>query len=416
MVTVIWKFGESLLNETSLKSDIMKSMESKDFDYKKLNNVLKQRGIDVGQLAKMTGKTKKAVKPWLNGTVTPHKSSLEKIISVLHISPEAISKEGSVVASLETDVILETLDYLLNIYMPFFAYYKKNNEEYQLKKQTNQLNKINSSYGNPIKYGFLREAYEKKVSLDRELIRIIEAIEAYINKEDFPLTEMKEVSKNMIFELAIERLREVDSEIEESEMYRSTCLSSIKSIDNDFKNSPQLQRALGEQAIFDISKELSDEQKIKIEQLRYTLGIVINIFLRFENIQKDIVYNELMKYPYFTALYLLGYDSAIKEQILYPMISKEFYLYLKWRVYKTDDYLFAEELLQSIQQKINKFSPMTRTEKIIEALLDGALLPLIKKDCRLACVEYIKKCDQTKYSLTLYAILESLPMQWSEKD
>ena len=59
---------------------------------------------------------------------------------------------------------------------------------------------------------------------------------------------------------------------------------------------------------------------------------------------------------------------------------------------------------------------MTRTEKIIEALLDGALLPLIKKDCRLACVEYIKKCDQTKYSLTLYAILESLPMQWSEKD
>lgn len=76
-------------------------MESKDFDYNKLNAILEHHDIDAEQLAKLTGKSKKAVLPWLKGTVVPHKSSLEKIISVLHISPEAISKDGSIYANLE---------------------------------------------------------------------------------------------------------------------------------------------------------------------------------------------------------------------------------------------------------------------------------------------------------------------------
>ena len=54
-------------------------MESKNFDYKKLNTILQNENISVEQLAKMTGKTTRAVRPWLNGTSTPHKSTLKMI-------------------------------------------------------------------------------------------------------------------------------------------------------------------------------------------------------------------------------------------------------------------------------------------------------------------------------------------------
>lgn len=38
-------------------------MESKNFDYKKLKKILDKENISVEQLAKLTGKTKKAVRP-----------------------------------------------------------------------------------------------------------------------------------------------------------------------------------------------------------------------------------------------------------------------------------------------------------------------------------------------------------------
>ena len=117
-------------------------MESKNFDYKKLNTILQNENISVEQLAKMTGKTPRAVRPWLNGTSTPHKSTLKKIVEVLHISEESISKTGVSIRNKEYEVITETLDFLLDYYLPLFAYYTRNNEGYQLNKNIDKISKL----------------------------------------------------------------------------------------------------------------------------------------------------------------------------------------------------------------------------------------------------------------------------------
>lgn len=296
--------------------------------------------------------------------------------------------------------------------MPFFAYYKTNNEEYQLTKEYEHLNKTNIRYKNTTRYRATENTFANKVSLDREMITIINAIESYVNKVNFPLKEMKKTSKNMIVELGDIILREVSFDVEEYRMQRNACLQSIKSINDTIENSPLLRKKLAENSIFDINAELTSEEKKEIDKLRFTLGIVINIFLLSHQIKFDFELNELDNFPYFTAYYLLGYELANKNETPYPMISNEMYLYLNWKIYKTDKFLFIEKLLESIEQQISQFH-MEKVDEIINKLFTTVLLPLTKKECRLACVDYIKQCDKTRYSLELYAILESLPMQWS---
>ena len=137
-------------------------MESKNFDYKKLNTILQNENISVEQLAKLTGKTTRAVRPWLNGTSTPHKSTLKKIIEVLHISEESISKTGVSIRNKEYEVITETLDFLFEYYLPLFAYYTRSNEGYQLNKNIDKLNKLNSIHNDSIRYRTNKELYKNK--------------------------------------------------------------------------------------------------------------------------------------------------------------------------------------------------------------------------------------------------------------
>lgn len=117
-------------------------MESKDFDYKKLNAILEMEGITVNQLAKMVGKTKKAVQPWLNGTTTPHKSNLAKIIEVLHISEDRISKDFRTIRTLTDDKINEAQDIFLDVIMPYFAYYQASSVGYEAQKKMTLLNTV----------------------------------------------------------------------------------------------------------------------------------------------------------------------------------------------------------------------------------------------------------------------------------
>lgn len=102
--------------------------------------------------------------------------------------------------------------------MPFFAYYKTNNEEYQLTKEYEHLNKTNIRYKNTTRYRATENTFANKVSLDREMITIINAIESYVNKVNFPLKEMKKTSKNMIVELGDIILREESFDVEEYKM------------------------------------------------------------------------------------------------------------------------------------------------------------------------------------------------------
>ncbi|HFU3977137.1 TPA: helix-turn-helix domain-containing protein, partial [Streptococcus suis] len=226
-------------------------MESNNFDYKKLKAILKAENISEVQFSRMTGKSLKTVRSWLKGTTVPYKNSLSIIISVLHISEEAIKKDGIAMSQMEYKVIMETLDYLLDIYMPFFAYYKRNNEGYQISKKVDHMNKINKLYDNNLVYGINSSDSEftKKVTLDNKLIEIVTEIENYVTRPDFPIEEMKETSLNMIKELAIIKIRENNVDIEQYENYRNVCIASIKKIDEIIKKSTMLQRMLGENII-----------------------------------------------------------------------------------------------------------------------------------------------------------------------
>lgn len=394
-------------------------MESKNFDYKKLNTILQNKNISVEQLAKMTGKTPRAVRPWLNGTSTPHKSSLKKIIEVLHISEESISKTGSSIRNKEYEVITESLDFLFDYYLPLFAYYTRNNEGYQLNKNIEKLNKLNSIHSDSIRYRSNKELYKNKTSLDCSLDSIISEIKEYVQKNDFPLEEMKEISKNMIYEIAETSVRKKCRNFDKYELYRSTCLESIITIDNIFKSSSTLLRMLGEKTILNYSDELLKEKPTLSakHEIDSHMGIVVNIFSSNIRLMKDIFIHELERFSYFSAYYLFLYEQSILDPnfIDFPIPSKEFLIYLNWKIYKNDNDKFAKSILDSLEEKIqDNFDFLSTHSSYIKEMLDD-VVPLVKDDARLACISYLKK-NKKDYSLPLLSLLEDLPIQWTKRE
>lgn len=391
-------------------------MESKNFDYKKLNTILQNENISVEQLAKMTGKTPRAVRPWLNGTSTPHKSTLKKIVEVLHISEESISKAGVSIRNKEYEVITETLDFLLDYYLPLFAYYTRNNEGYQLNKNIDKINKLNSIHSNSIRYGFNKELYKNKASLDRSLDSIISEIKEYVQKNDFPLEEMKEISKNMIYEIAESSVRKKYRNFDKYELYRSTCLESIMTVDGILKSSPTLLRMLGERTILNYSDELlKDKATLSSKhEIDSHMGIIVNIFSSNIKLMKDIFIHELERFSYFSAYYLFLYEQSILDRnfITLPVPSKGFLIYLNWKIYKSDDDKFAKTILDYLEKMIqDKVDFLSSHSFYLEEIIDD-FAPLVKDDVRLACISYLQK-NITDYSITLLSFLESLPIQWT---
>mgnify|MGYP001043993714 CR=1 FL=1 len=396
-------------------------MESKNFDYKKLKKILDKENISVEQLAKLTGKTKKAVRPWLNGTTIPHKSSLEKILKVLHITEESISKDGISMKNMQYEVISETLDYLFSYFLPFFAYFSKNNENYQIKQRMNRLNTLSKLHDDSIQYRSSKLLFDKKITLDKQLFSIIEQIKDYVEQEQFPWEDMKKISEDMIYSLALEKIKEKDENIDSYSLYRQTCIKSIQLIEESFKRSTTLLRMLGERTMTDYSNELLYDNQALLDKhiVDSHMGIVANMFLSNKKLMSDIFVNELDKYCYFSEYYLQMYEWNKNDSSAtnLPIPSDEFVIYLNWKIYNISDEEYAKLILESIDRKILSkfdFDYDYDINTIIIEIFDS-LIPLMIYESRLVCLAYIKE-HKLNYSLELLCIFEELPIQWTKAE
>ena len=189
----------------------------------------------------MTGKTKKAVQPWLNGTTTPHKSSLSKIIEVLHISEDRISKDFRTMQTLTDDKINEAWDVFLDVIMPYFAYYEASSVGYEAQKKLNLLNNMGGYKGKTI---HLMSLNKQKTSLDNNLEADIDFMRKFVSRDDFPMVRMKNYSKSILKQVARDFTRKEYQDFEDYELYRGVCSNLIQKIEERIKNTPKLQEYL----------------------------------------------------------------------------------------------------------------------------------------------------------------------------
>ena len=95
---------------------------------------------------------------------------------------------------------------------------------------------------------------------------------------------------------------------------------------------------------------------------------------------------------YFTSIRTKRFRS---DFIDLPVPSKEFVIYLNWKIYKSDDDKFAKSILDSLEKKIqDKFDFLSTHSSYIKEMLDD-VVPLVKDDARLACISYLKKIKKT---------------------
>ena len=113
----------------------------------------------------------------------------------------------------------------------------------------------------------------------------------------------------------------------------------------------------------------------------------------------------------------LLYEQSVLDPnfIDLPVPSKEFVIYLNWKIYKSDDDKFAKSILDSLEKKIqDKFDFLSTHSSYIKEMLDD-VVTLVKDDARLACISYLKK-NKKDYSLPLLSLLEDLPIQWTKRE
>ncbi len=179
----------------------------------------------------MTGKTKKAVQPWLNGTTTPHKSTLEKIIQVLHISEERIIKDMIPITSIASERLKQTEEMLYNVILPFFSYYEANTSAYDVSQMANLINRLGGFEGKSLT---LMNRDKTKPSLIKEMNPTIEAMKTFVDNPDFPLERMKNLSRGLLVELAKKVVREDYANYDEHELYRGVYCMFWKMLKNSF--------------------------------------------------------------------------------------------------------------------------------------------------------------------------------------
>ncbi|OFN56154.1 MULTISPECIES: helix-turn-helix transcriptional regulator [unclassified Streptococcus] len=174
-------------------------MESKNFDYKKLETVLDEQGVTIEQLAKMIKKEKRTVASWLKGTTTPHKSSLDSILMSLHISERRISKDGVVFFDITEENQQRAEELLYNVLLPFFAYYEANQLGHEVVKEQKAFNNSGGYDGKNIQ--FINPDFTKP-SLINEMTDIIESMEQFVKRSEFPLKRMKNYSYGFLEDFA----------------------------------------------------------------------------------------------------------------------------------------------------------------------------------------------------------------------
>lgn len=405
-------------------------MESKDFDYRKLNAILDKEGITAEQLAKMTGKTKKAVQPWLKGTATPHKSSLSKIIEVLHISEDRISKDFRTMQTLTDDKINETWDVFLDVIMPYFAYYEASSVGYEAQKKLNLLNNMDGYKGKTI---HLMSLDKQKTSLDNNLEADIDFMRKFVSRDDFPMVRMKNYSKGILKQVARDFIRKEHQDFEDYELYRGVCSNLIQKIEERIKNTPKLQEYLLEKqelAVLDFTKY--KEIKRSFEVILSQSIVIFNLFEVCPELVRDFIHVEYQNYPNFLLFYYLSFnDIEFSDQFTdylethsQTVSSKEVPVteYLKGRIKEAPDDLIKKEYARRILIDLKTFTEKDEVQKWIDErypkssiLTSSTIMEFYRKlsvlvdfEIRQYCVEILSE-DSRFLDLKLATILEELP-------
>lgn len=405
-------------------------MESKDFDYRKLNAILDKEGITAEQLAKMTGKTKKAVQPWLNGTATPHKSSLSKIIEVLHISEDRISKDFRTMQTLTDDKINEAWDVFLDVIMPYFAYYEASSVGYEAQKKLNLLNNMDGYKGKTI---HLMSLDKQKTSLDNNLEADIDFMRKFVSRDDFPMVRMKNYSKGILKQVARDFIRKEYQDFEDYELYRGVCSNLIQKIEERIKNTPKLQEYLLEKqelAVLDFTKY--KEIKRSFEVILSQSIVIFNLFEVCPELVRDFIHVEYQNYPNFLLFYYLSFnDIEFSDQFTdylethsQTVSSKEVPVteYLKGRIKEAPDDLIKKEYARRILIDLKTFTEKDEVQKWIDErypkssiLTSSTIMEFYRKlsvlvdfEIRQYCVEILSE-DSRFLNLKLATILEELP-------
>lgn len=289
-------------------------MESKDFDYKKLKAVLEEQNVSVEQLAKMTGKTKRAVQPWLNGTTTPHKSSLKKIIQVLHISEERITKDMVPLTNIASEKLQQTKEMLYNVILPFFSYYEANSSAYDINQMANLINRFGGFEGKSLT---LMNRDKTKPGLIAEMNPTLEAMEKFVANPDFPIERMKNMSRGLLVELAKQTVREDYTNYDEHELYRGFLLHIIDDAERIFTSSDEM-RSLHELLINNSLVEVSSVTQIGLlSKIHHHCAIVYNLFQLDEELIADVIFSAKDNYPYFINFYFACfYDTNFSDTLV----------------------------------------------------------------------------------------------------
>lgn len=216
-----------------------RSMESKNFDYQKLKAVLDEQGITIEQLAKMIKKEKRTVASWLKGTNTPHKSSLDSIMASLHISERRISKDGVVFFEIAEENQQRAEELLYNVLLPFFAYYEANQLGHEVIKEQKAFNNSGGYRGKNIQ--FMKPDFTKP-SLINEMTDIIESMEQFTKRNDFPLKRMKNYAYGFLEDFS----RDITYIPSDSRERRGYFQNRVGTVPNDILKSEYVRRLLNE--------------------------------------------------------------------------------------------------------------------------------------------------------------------------
>lgn len=405
-------------------------MKSKNFDYKKLKAILEEQGVSVEQLARMTGKTKKAVQPWLNGTTTPHKSTLEKIIQVLHISEERITKDMIPITSIASDRLKQTEEMLYNVILPFFSYYEANTSAYDVSQMANLINRLGGFEGKSLT---LMNRDKTKPSLIKEMNPTIEAMKTFVDNPDFPLERMKNLSRGLLVELAKKVVREDYANYDEHELYRGVILHVLEDAEKLFVSSDEMMKLhdlLIRNSLVAISSVTSVELLSKVH---HHCAVVYNLFKLDEELISDIIFAEKDSYPYFIQFYLsCFYDTNFSDTMAEymerytnpknPEIEVTLTSYFEDRVKSLPDNIIKREHARRLLYDLNQLILDKEVEQWIKEKYpkfnyqeDSNLVKFVQKivlliddDVRKQCLSLIEE-NTNIIELETAIVLEELP-------
>lgn len=412
-------------------------MESKNFDYKKLNAILEEKNITVEQLAKLTGKSEKAVRPWLNGTSTPHKSTLNIILRKLHISEERITKDLVPIEIIAMEKIEYAEKQLYDVLLPFYSYYVANLSVFEVRKKIKKLNSLGGYNGKSLN---LANPDCTKVSLIKDMIPTINAMEHFVSQKDFPLNRMKNHSLGILVNLAKKVTRGEYENFDSHELYRIIVLKLLEEAEEYFTSSHSMLK-LHKELVNNSLHELPTNNVIlgNLIKIANCCVIIYNLFNLDNELIMDIIKNEGYRFPYtikyyFTCYYDQEFSDTIVEFIdrqtnpANPENNERLTNYLNDSVKTIPDNILKQEYARRLLNDINKIvensevkqwikdkypKEKSKNSLIIKKFMER-LIPLTDVEIYKLCINIFKEnIDSYQYEVLvamdeLLAILKNL--------